>query len=138
MKHKKYPIDHPVYPKGEDIYNKYKEETEIDPEDTSRLKLDIEDESDSTKALDFKKYHSGDDLDVPGSELDDDREDIGAEDEENNYYSTSGDNNDDFTEEDYDDNDLGARLIDEDDYEDNNLGEEDLGEGDLEEEDMRY
>jgi hypothetical protein len=30
---------------------------------------------------------SGDDLDVPGSEADDDMEDIGSEDEENNYYS---------------------------------------------------
>jgi len=30
---------------------------------------------------------SGDDLDVPGSELDDDMEDLGSEDEENNYYS---------------------------------------------------
>lgn len=32
---------------------------------------------------------TGDDLDVPGSELDDDNEDIGEEDEENNYYSQS-------------------------------------------------
>lgn len=30
---------------------------------------------------------SGADLDVPGSELDDDQEDIGGEDEENNHYS---------------------------------------------------
>jgi hypothetical protein len=30
---------------------------------------------------------SGDDLDVPGAELDDDMEDLGSEDEENNYYS---------------------------------------------------
>ncbi|ASZ14184.1 hypothetical protein KTO58_03070 [Chitinophaga pendula] len=30
---------------------------------------------------------SGADLDVPGSELDDDQEDIGEEDEENNHYS---------------------------------------------------
>ena len=30
---------------------------------------------------------SGDDLDVPGSENDDDMEDLGSEDEENNYYS---------------------------------------------------
>jgi len=29
----------------------------------------------------------GGDLDVPGSELDDESEDIGSEDEENNYYS---------------------------------------------------
>ena len=31
-------------------------------------------------------------LDVPGSELDDDNESIGEEDEENNYYSLGGDN----------------------------------------------
>jgi hypothetical protein len=29
----------------------------------------------------------GDDLDVPGSELDDDNEELGEEDEENNSYS---------------------------------------------------
>jgi hypothetical protein len=34
---------------------------------------------------------SGDDLDVPGSELDDASEDIGSEDEENNYYSRGQD-----------------------------------------------
>ncbi|MES2775936.1 MAG: hypothetical protein V4722_17300 [Bacteroidota bacterium] len=32
---------------------------------------------------------SGADLDIPGSELDDDNEDIGEEDEENNVYSTA-------------------------------------------------
>lgn len=32
---------------------------------------------------------SGSDLDIPGSELDDDNEAIGEEDEENNYYSES-------------------------------------------------
>ncbi len=35
---------------------------------------------------------AGFDLDVPGSELDDDNEAVGAEDEENNYYSVGGDN----------------------------------------------
>lgn len=33
----------------------------------------------------------GDDLDVPGAELDDEAEDIGSEDEENNYYSRGQD-----------------------------------------------
>ncbi len=33
----------------------------------------------------------GEDLDVPGSELDDDAEDIGSEDEGNNYYSRGQD-----------------------------------------------
>jgi hypothetical protein len=38
---------------------------------------------------------TGEDLDVPGSELDDASEKIGEEDEENNYYSLGGDNHDD-------------------------------------------
>jgi hypothetical protein len=41
---------------------------------------------------------SGDDLDVPGSELDDEQERIGSEDEENNYYSIGGDNHNDLDE----------------------------------------
>lgn len=36
---------------------------------------------------------SGEDLDIPGSELDDDNEERGAEDEENNPYSVGGDRN---------------------------------------------
>jgi hypothetical protein len=35
---------------------------------------------------------TGESLDVPGSEADDDNEAIGEEDEENNYYSLGGDN----------------------------------------------
>jgi hypothetical protein len=34
---------------------------------------------------------AGEELDVPGSELDDDQERLGSEDEENNPYSTSDD-----------------------------------------------
>ena len=41
-----------------------------------------------THPVDF----AGEDLDVPGSELDDESEDIGEEDEENNTYSLGGDN----------------------------------------------
>ncbi len=41
---------------------------------------------------------TGDDLDVPGSELDDDSEDLGEEDEENNYYSLGGDNHENLEE----------------------------------------
>lgn len=39
--------------------------------------------------VDGDKLNDADDLDIPGSELDDDNEDIGEEDEENNYYSQS-------------------------------------------------
>lgn len=38
----------------------------------------------------FDENHTGDDLDVPGSESDDSSELPGTEDEENNYYSLGG------------------------------------------------
>jgi hypothetical protein len=38
-----------------------------------------------------KELSPGKDLDVPGSEEDDENEEIGEEDEENNYYSLGGD-----------------------------------------------
>jgi len=44
--------------------------------------------------LNEKTDLSGNDLDVPGSELDDDNEDIGEEDEENNSYSLDEENED--------------------------------------------
>ncbi|MDZ4681965.1 MAG: hypothetical protein SH848_08290 [Saprospiraceae bacterium] len=46
----------------------------------------------------FKDDMSGDDLDIPGSELDDQQESVGSEDEENNYYSLGGDNHSDLEE----------------------------------------
>ncbi len=83
---------YPHYPKNEDIYRKEKEETELDPEDPSKKKTPNEsyvgrNEKNSDSIL------PGDDLDVPGSELDDELEEIGSEDEENNYYSLGGDEN---------------------------------------------
>ena len=47
---------------------------------------------------DFIEDQSGSDLDVPGSELDDEQEKIGSEDEENNYYSLGGDGHNDLDE----------------------------------------
>lgn len=41
---------------------------------------------------------AGKDLDIPGSEMDDASEAIGAEDEENNSYSLGGDNHEDLEE----------------------------------------
>ena len=41
---------------------------------------------------------TGDDLDVPGAEADDENEEIGEEDEENNYYSLGGDAHEDLEE----------------------------------------
>ncbi len=77
---------YPLYPDNEDIYSKFKEEENLDPEDTSKVKPENEKRS-KLNEKDFKHSKTGGDLDVPGSELDDDDEKIGSEDEENNYYS---------------------------------------------------
>jgi len=75
---KKFPL--PVYSAEDDIYSKAKE-TSLDEDDNK---------SANTKP--------GSDLDVPGSELDDENELIGEEDEENNYYSLGGDDHPDLDE----------------------------------------
>jgi hypothetical protein len=75
------------YPASEDIYNQAKE-TNIDAE--AYLEKGIlqpkKNENEQTEHL------PGDDLIVPGADLDNDQEKIGSEDEENNYYSLGGDN----------------------------------------------
>jgi hypothetical protein len=83
---------YPKYPASEDIYNKFHKESEIDPESPSEFKKEMDLETDEWNEKSFEEDVSGDDLDVPGSELDDDAEAIGNEDEENNYYSLGGDN----------------------------------------------
>jgi|SRR5687767_1239741 len=112
------PEGYPLYPPSEDIYARFKEEQNIDPEDITRTKEPIEppdnfeeegldpvlEELGLLKELDeleiLNEDIMGQDLDIPGSELDDDLEEIGNEDEENNYYSIGGDNHHDLEEDD--------------------------------------
>ena len=80
----KFPL--PVYDKKDDIYNNEKEvplDEEGNPENKIQGKYD---------------KGPGDDLDIPGAELDDADEAIGEEDEENNYYSLGGDDHNDLEE----------------------------------------
>lgn len=72
---------YPSYPAKDDIYRKGEEEpyTEEEPAEEKTPSLD-------------------DGLDIPGAELDDADESIGAEDEENNYYSLGGDQHTDLEE----------------------------------------
>jgi len=89
---------YPLYPSSEDIYGNALE-VDIDPENLAKLKEFPTDGSisiNNEKA--FEEAVLGSDLDVPGSELDDEEENIGSEDEENNYYSISGDNHQDLEE----------------------------------------
>jgi hypothetical protein len=81
---KKFPL--PVYKKEDDIYSREKEEP-------------LEEEGYPGKRKAGKSGKNlGEDLDVPGAELDDADEAIGEEDEENNYYSLGGDAHDDLEE----------------------------------------
>lgn len=89
--------DYPLYPSDEDIYSQYNEEQEVNPENPSKFKESYEKRG-KLNEKDFDEDMSGNDLDIPGSELDDELEIIGSEDEENNYYSIGGDNHEDLDE----------------------------------------
>lgn len=77
---------YPHYDAKEDIYAQEEREEALDPDDMSKLKSEK------------KESMPGEDLDIPGAELDDDDEAIGEEDEENNYYSLGGDNHENLEE----------------------------------------
>jgi hypothetical protein len=89
---------YPVYPAGEDIYSKDKEESDIDPENISKRKTSNEMNPDKNNEKNFRDDVSGGDLDIPGSELDEEEENAGSEDEENNFYSLGGDDHNDLEE----------------------------------------
>jgi hypothetical protein len=88
--------DYPTYPASEDIYNNATE-TDLNPENLTKEK-DKDLDTENWNEKDFNQDHSGEDLDVPGSELDDEQEEIGSEDEENNNYSIGGDNHNNLEE----------------------------------------
>lgn len=88
---------YPKYAPNEDIYNQFKEEQDIDPENIGQMK-EANEMPEMMNEKSFEDDLVGDDLDVPGSELDDMGEAIGSEDEENNYYSIGGDNHNDLEE----------------------------------------
>lgn len=78
------------HPSNEDIYQQLK-------------KSEHEDITENIDEDDLMHEQLDEDLDVPGSELDDADELIGSEDEENNYYSLGGDEHNDLDEHDGDD-----------------------------------
>ena len=85
-----------LYPPSEDIFE-MDIESNINPENI----LEIKQKKDRPGRNNEKKFEedlSGEDLDVPGVELDDKDEMIGSEDEENNYYSLGGDDHNSLDE----------------------------------------
>jgi hypothetical protein len=95
---------YPLYPASDDIYSRFKKDELIDPEEAAEMqdsmdKAKVYTRNEKDFDVDVSGYRSvGDGLDVPGSELDNQQENIGSEDEENNYYSLGGDNHIDLEE----------------------------------------
>lgn len=88
-----------LYPPEEDIYRKFRKESEIDPEDISKKKTPVEiNRISQLNQKEFEEDMSGSDLDIPGAELREGFENIGNEDEENDYYSLGGDDHNDLEE----------------------------------------
>jgi hypothetical protein len=90
---------YPLYPASDDIYTKFRKDELIDPEEAAEMQDSMDKAKVHTRnEKDFDEDFSGDDLDVPGSELDNQQENIGSEDEENNYYSLGGYDHNDLEE----------------------------------------
>ena len=90
---------YPSYPEKEDIYIEYQEKKDVNPEGISNIReLNENDKSLARNEIFSESDATGNDLDVPGSELDDEQEIIGSEDEENNYYSIGGDDHNNLDE----------------------------------------
>ena len=70
------------------------------PDDISLAKAELEHTDADGDRLNeaITDGYTGDDLDIPGSELDNSDENIGEEDEENNYYSLGGDDKENLEE----------------------------------------
>ncbi|HEX6192164.1 MAG TPA: hypothetical protein VFZ42_07360 [Chitinophagaceae bacterium] len=81
---KKFPL--PIYDKKDDIFNRGLVEP-LEEEDIPWI-----------KESGVNGSNLGDELDIPGAEIDDADESVGEEDEENNYYSLGGDNHNDLEE----------------------------------------
>lgn len=88
-------VEDELKPLGKNPYDVTDDDLEaLGPEDLSMDMGDDEQLKHRNRPVDF----TGKDLDIPGSELDDEQEALGSEDEENNGYSIGGDNHDDLEE----------------------------------------
>ncbi len=88
---------YPTYPFEQNVAQKLQEEINIASLNTMSFQgLDkkVKTLNEQNKMGDY----TANELDIPGTELDDTEEAIGSEDEENNHYSLGGDNHNDLDE----------------------------------------
>lgn len=96
------PMEHPV-PKGFETSEEENSESDVTEEDLEALgpkdlSMDMGEDERILKNRVWPVDMAGEDLDVPGAELDDKSEAIGSEDEENNSWSLGGDAHEDDLE----------------------------------------
>lgn len=95
-------MEHPI-PKTLDEDEDETNESDVTEEDLQALgpkdlSMDMGEDEQLLKNRVWPVDMAGEDLDIPGAELDDAREEIGSEDEENNSYSLGGDGREDNME----------------------------------------
>ena len=88
------PQGYPLYPDDEDIYKRFKKLRDIDPDEIPKIK-EIK-KLGKRNEMNFEEDMTGEDLDIPGIEIEDEM--IEIEDEENNYFSLGGDDHLDLEE----------------------------------------
>ena len=91
----------PVPTASERSVKKGKSESDVTKSDLQALRSEENTFKGDDEELEGRVYpvdFAGDDLDIPGAELDDEAEMRGSEDEENNSYSLGGDNHEDLEE----------------------------------------
>jgi hypothetical protein len=88
-----YPIDDLNYNAEEDVFEQYVHEGDVDDNKNASIK-----KGKQQNIFVAPFVFTQEPLDIPGGELDDQQEDIGAEDEENNYYSIGLDNHNELYE----------------------------------------
>ncbi len=90
-------LGYPTYPFEQNVAQKLQEEINVNSLNAMAfqgLDKNLKSFNEQNKLGDY----TANDMDIPGTELDDTDEAIGSEDEENNHYSLGGDNHNDLDE----------------------------------------
>lgn len=96
-------MEHPIPKNINEDGEEQRSESDVTDEDLEALgpkdlSMDMGEDEQLLKNRVWPVDMAGEDLDIPGSELDDENEAIGSEDEENNSYSIGGDSHEDNLE----------------------------------------
>jgi len=88
------PEGYPLYPETEDIYNRFKKDRSLDPEDITKINgFEV---VGKTTEKDFTDDFTRSNLDIQGVDVNDSEEIVEIEDEEIDYFSLGGEDHTDL------------------------------------------